>query len=300
MARAAAASSAPETALAVATSLTTDDVMAILQQSGMAPTGGTQFRRMRLDGGMLVTLDAQGQTEEMFPPKMNKGVPLPSLTVRIVEPPDYYNAFWLGPEVDDRGNPTNGFDPQRIGRPDLNKTFSRKYDDPGRHEYRSPSDEVFEQVAQATGKRGDFKGDIKVQIVPDDGVLTGEEPIFTLTLSASACLDWRGTSKNPSGGVVQEKNFIVQLAELAVEKAKEAGLSQDQQSQAVLDALTSLRLGGVVADVYLLRASNDDGSRTWTIPAFKPVHIESVDQTAALPATAPSGDLAVDPDDLPF
>ena len=275
----------PSTAVAVATPslLSAAELTALLQQSGDLSQPSSDFRRMRLDGGVLVTLDAQGEVEDMYPPKVVKGVAQPSVTVRIVEPPIYYNAFWLGPEVNDKGEPTRAFDPNRIGRPELNKSFSKKYDDPAKQAAdNNPSNDVYDQVAAATGQRGDFRADIRLQVVPESGEMTGEEPVFTLTLSASAALDWRGTRKNPTGGVVQEKNFIVQLAEFAATAASEAGGDAAAQQKAVLDAMTSLRLGGVVADIYLLRASNTDGSNTWTIPAFRPVHVEYGTEAPAL------------------
>lgn len=275
----------PTTAVAVATPqvLSATELTALLQQSGNLSKPSSDFRRMRLDGGVLVTLDQQGETEDMFPPKMVKGVPQPSVTVRIVEPPVYYNAFWLGAPKPGESERAGSFDASIIGHPDWNGRFVKKYDNPADQAADEYADlNAYETVAAHTGQRGQFKGDIKVQIVPESGELTGEEPVFTLTLSSSAALDWRGTRKNPTGGVVQEKNFIVQLAEFAANAAAEAGGDAAAQQKAVLDAMTSLRLGGVVADIYLLRASNEDGSNTWTIPAFKPVHVEFGTEAPAL------------------
>lgn len=286
----------PGTAMVAApTTLSTADLMATLQQSGMVQTSQSTFRRMRLDNGVLVAYDSQGEVVEQFPPRYKGKEPLPAVTLRIVEPPVYYNAFWLGAEFDDKGQPTGATDPNRIGRPDLNKTFSKHYDDPNKQaEDKNPSNEVYDLLCAATGSRGGFKADVQVQIVPDSGELTGDEPIYTLTLSSSSALDWRGTRKNPTGGTVQEKNFIVQLAEMAVEQAVEAGADAHGQQKAVLDAMTALRLGGVVADTYLLRDQNTDGSRSWTVIAFKPVHIEFPETVAAL------SDPEVNSDDIGF
>jgi hypothetical protein len=288
------------TTAVVPTSISADTIKELLQQSGMLSQATSNFRRMRLDGGMLVTLDAQGEVEDMFPPKIVKGEPQPSLTVRIVEPPVYYNAFWLGPEVDEKGRPTGAVDPNRIGHPELAKSFSKKYDDPAKQaEDKGQSNEFYDELEQVTGKRGAFRADVQLQIVPDSGELTGEEPIFTLSLSASAALDWRGTRRNPTGGVVQDENFIVQLANFAVTQVIEAGGDDNAQKTAVLNAMTALKLGGVVADIYLLRASNDDGSNTWTIPAFKPVHVEMPEAPA--PALSATTDAATEsPDDIGF
>lgn len=280
------------------TAISSADITALLQQSGMLSQASTGYRRMRLTGGILYTLDAQGEVEDMFPPKMEKGVTKPSLTVRIVEPPIYYNSFWFDRETDDKGRVQGKgvVDPNRIGRPDLMKNFSKKYDDPEKQATlaNSDADKVFDQIAEATGKRGDFKADVQVQIVPESGEMTGEETIYTLTLSGTAALDWRGTRKNPTGGVAQEKNFIVQLAELAVSEAVAAGADANGQGKAVLDAMTSLRLGGVVAEIYLISVTSDDGSMTWTIPAFKPVHIEPATGDAPALTATTGGDIASD------
>lgn len=287
-------------AVAVPQTLSPAELAALLQQTGDLPQASSDFRRMRLDGGMLVTLDSQGEVEEMFPPKFVKGVPQPALTVRIVEPPVYFNAIWLGAETDERGQPTGAVDPNRIGRPDLNKMFSKRFDDPSKQAAdRSPANDVYDDLVAVTGNRGGFKADLKVQVVPESGQMVGDEPVFTLTLSSSSALDWRGTRKNPTGGVVQEKNFIIQLAEFAASAAAEAGGDAGAQQLAVTNAMTALRLGGVVADVYILQAQNEDGSRKWPVIAFKPVHVEPLEEAPALEA---GGDepLAQDPDDIGF
>lgn len=281
----------------VPTALSADQLTALLQSQGYLTKATSDFRRMRLDGGVLITQDAQGETEDMYPPKIVKGVPQPSVTVRIVEPPKYFNAIWLGPEVDDKGEPTRAFDPSRIGRPELTKSFSKKYDDPADQAKDSnPANEVYDQIVAQTGKRGDFKADIRLQVLPEDGEFKGDEPVFTLTLPASSALDWRGARRNPTAGTVQEKNFIVQLAEFAVAQAVEAGADEAGQAQAVVNAFEALRLGGVVADIYLIRDTNADKSFTWTVIAFKPVHVELPETPRALPA-----DAAVDGnEDVPF
>lgn len=293
-----------ETAVAVATptTLTPQELTKLLQANGDLAQSTSQFRRMRLDSGVLVTLDGQGNTEDTYPPRVVKGQALPSLTVRIVDPPRYYMAHWLGAEVNERGESTRAFDPTRINRPDLMKSFSRKWDNPADQAAdNNPANAAYEDVVSASGSRGSWKGDMKVQIAPEGGAFTGEEPVFTLTLSASSCLDWRGTSRNPVAGVVQETNFLVQLAMFAANIAAEAGGDEDAQRLAALQAQDALRLGGVVADVYILTAQNDDRSRSWPVIAFKPVHVEFPDPNRALPEPeAKSDDPAIDSENLPF
>ena len=283
------AAPAVSTAVVPAT-LSNEELMALLGQAGMTAKGGdSNFRRMSLKGGILIT-DPGQPDEESWPPT-KRG---PTMTVRIVKPPIYYNSFYLD-EKEENGS----IDARRIGRPDLNGKFVKKYDDPAEQAADGFSNvEVYEDLTTATGSRGSFKGDIQLQIVPESGELTGEEPVYTLSLSTTGALDFRGTSKNPAGGVAQEKNFIVQLAELAANKAAEDGVDP---SKAVLDAMTSLRLGGVVAEIYLRQTSNKDGSQTWTVPCFVPVHIEPVSALPELESgNTETGDDSGTSDDIPF
>lgn len=288
------AAPAASTAVVPAT-LDHDELMALLGQTGMLPKGSdSTFRRMSLVSGSLVT-DPGQPDEETWPPT-KRG---PVMVVRIVKPPIYYSSFYLH-ESEENG----AIDARKIGRPDLNGKFVKKYDDPAEQEADEWSNvEVYDDLSRITGRRGSFKGDIQLQIMPESGKFTGDEPIYTLSLSTTSALDFRGTTKNPEGGVAQEKNFIIQLAELAASQAAETGADRAGVAQAVLQAMTSLKLGGVVAEVYLTLQSNEDKSRTWTVVSFRPIHIEQItgEDAPALPEGDP---VAVGPetnsDDIPF
>jgi hypothetical protein len=112
-------------------------------------------------------------------------------------------------------------------------------------------------------------------------------------MSTTGALDFRGTTKNPQGGTVQDKNFIVQLGEFAMAKAEELG---KDPRQAIVEALTALRLGNVIAQIYLLQASNPENGNVWTVPAFRPIHVEFDAPQAAIGA----GDDTASPDEIPF
>ncbi len=281
----------PVTAV-VPASLDHDELMAMLGQAGMLPKPSEgNFRRMSLTSGSLVT-DPGTPEEESWPPT-KRG---PTMTVRIVKPPIYYNAFFMA-----ENEANGGINANRIGRPELNGRFAKKYDDPAEQAADDFSNlEAYEDLARVTGKRGAFKADIQLQIVPESGEMLGTEPIYTLALSTTSAMDFRGTSKNPSGGVVQEKNFIVQLAEFARAQAIEQGLDKDGQTTAVLNAMTALRLGGVVAEIYLVLTSNEDKSNTWTVVAFKPVHIELGEEQPALASGEVADDFVTTGDDIGF
>lgn len=269
-----------------------EELMAILGQSGMTPKGGSDFRRMTLAAGMLIT--DQGQPNEESWPPAKKG---PTMTVRIVKPPVYYSAFWIA-ETHEPGR-DNQIVASDINRPDLAKRFVKKYDDPeeqANDEYASLAD--YQYVEQAVGRRGQFKADIQLQIVPESGELTGDEPIYTLTMSTTSAIDFRGSTKDPSGGVVQEKNFIVQLAEFAMEQAKETG---EDPRVAVMNAMTALQLGNVVADLHLIQQRGDkDKSMVWWVIAFKPVYIGTAPKQEAIEAGPTPAEDTANPDDLPF
>lgn len=276
----------------VAEPLSNDDFMALLSQSGMIQQSTSDFHRMTLRSGMLVT-DAGTPKELLWPPtKQGKG---PAFLARVVTPPKYMNVFFLAEDERD-----GAFDARKVGLGELNGRFVKKYDDPNdQAEDTFANLEAYEAVARETGTRGKFRADIELQIVPEDGNMTGEEPIYTLSLNTTSALDWRGTKANPRGGIVQDTNFIVQLGELAMRQAAEAGGDSTAQKKAVLDAMTALRLGNVVAAVYIRQASNAQNGNTWSVVSFEPVHIALDEEVTALPDPAAAGP-EQNSDDIPI
>lgn len=261
------------------------NLMELLGQTGSVASEGEAFHRMSLEAGTIV-IDKGTDNEETFYPQKNG----PVLTVRIVEPPEYYYAIFMS------DTETNGaINAQRIGRADLNGGFSRKYDDPATQQERmNARNEIFDDIrAQMvnvidvrSGRpiKPAFKADMKVQIVPEDGNLTGEETTYTLTLAATSVFEWRGTSRARDAGFVSDTNFMVKLGQLAVQQAAENGADENDQTRAVIDALTSLRMGGVIADLYILKAQNQEKTNSWNIVSFTPVHIEPPVEAPALGA----------------
>lgn len=267
-------------AVATVTPLSTSDIADLLGESGDLTSGGS-FHRLTLKAGILVT--DQG---DMYP---GKGMKEPAMVVRIVAPPVYYNAWFLTSKKD-RENDGN-YDPNLIGRPDLEGRFAKKYDDPnaGSRDQWANTD-AYDLIEAQSGKRGKFKADIDLQILPANGQFVGNEPIYTLTLSTTGAIDFRGSSKDKTKGVAQDKNFIVQLAEFALAELLEKTPEADAftQKKAVMDAMTALKTGNVVAGLYLPLVTSDDGSMSWTLPAFKPVFINETEEHGLLEAPAPA------------
>lgn len=285
---------APAANAVVPQPLSNEEFMALLGQTGMLASGGGEFHRMTLRAGMLVT-DANTPQEEQWPPTdRGRG---PAFLARIVKPPTYFNTFFC---AEDEKN--GAFDARKIGRGDLNGKFVKKYDDPADQAADPYANlEGYEAVSSYLGTRGQFKGDILLQIVPEGGQLTGEEEIYTLTLGTTSALDFRGTSNNPQGGIVQDKNFIVQLGEFAMKKTLEENpnASKGDLQKAVLDAMTALRIGNVVAAVYIRQASNAQNGNTWSVISFQPVHVELGGELPALPDPVATGP-EQNGDDIPF
>lgn len=253
------------TALAVAGDvLSSADLTALLQQSGWSEVSfGDKPHRLKLSNGLLVTDDG-----EMFVYNPKKP-DVPAMTVRIVKPPEEYWGMYISEQ-----------NARAFGDDSLGNTFSKSYvlSDPNRKVW--PSDQAFEALKNAGlfdeyGKplKPSWKADIIVQIMPDDGILKGTEPHYVLTLSTTSLIEFKGTSRDPEAGSVSEKNFIRKLSEFAIDSAGEG-----DQRKAVLDALTSLTLGGVAAEVRTLPAENKELGRTWTVISFDPIHIEPMQE----------------------
>jgi hypothetical protein len=243
---------APSKALTVAKELSPDELTELLQQSGWAEkSSGEAPLRMKLDGAMLTTPD--GGMYVYNPTKPN----VPALTVRIVKPPEEYWAIWVDAAA-----------AASIDRMDLKDTFSKKFVNPDPSRRVWDSDEAFESLRDA-GNKASWKADILLQIVPDSGVLTGDEPIYTLTMSTTSLIEFKGASRSPLEGSVSDQNFITKLSNMA---ATAEGVTDPRK--AVMDALTSLTLGGVVAEVRILRAENKELNRIWSVVSFDPIHIE--------------------------
>jgi len=252
--------------LVVSTGVTNADITALLQQQGWAEksTGGTR-QWLKFANGRLVTPD--GETF-MYNPSKPK---VPACTVRIVKPPESYKGYFITDKV-----------AALIGQPELAGNFSKKYDVPDANRQVWDSDLAYDDIDRlaktgtvfddVTGRplKSQWKGDMLVQIFPDSGSLTGEEPIYTLSLPATSLVEFRGSYRDPSAGSVSEFNFIHKLAQFAAGGVE----GEVEQNKAIIAAMTSLTLGGVAADVRILPAENKETKTSWSVLSFDPIHVE--------------------------
>jgi hypothetical protein len=239
------------------TPLTPDEISAVLAGAGAIDEEGEQFLRIKIDGTNFVSDDEIWMTN----PKTGE----PAFTARLLQGPMQYQSFWFTPEA-----------AVEADRPDMaNKFCKSHYDNPQENRERGTNGAScracpFNPFGNEYPKCS-WKGDIQFQIIPDDNVMKGDEPVWTLTLSTTGMIEWRGTRKNQTGGSATDANFMNKLANLALEKAPEWGIEPEQ---AIIAALTSLNGGGVAAEFRAMRMTNEQSGNTWSVPSLTPVHIE--------------------------
>jgi len=249
------------------------DLTAFLQQSGWAPKpSGEALPRMKLNGNTIETPDGGMYLYNPSKPK------IPAFTARIVKPLDEYWAIYLSEA-----------NAQAIGYPDLGNTFSKKYitHEDGRKIWES--DELFDQIKSTPGLVDNFgkplkpswKGDLLVQIVPDDGQMKGDETPYILSLSTTSVIEFKGASKSPEKGVVSDFNFMQKLCQYAMDSSEDR--SREALQRTITQALTSYTLGGVVAEVRIMKAENKDMGTNWSVIVFDPVHVEPMFENDLLP-----------------
>lgn len=254
-------------ALTTAKDLTQDELNKLLQGAGYASAPGERQHRLNLKGQVFTASD----TNEMY--VYNPKQPtVPAFTVRIVKPLEEYWAIWIDDNI-----------ARQFGRADLANTFSKNYITPNPDRRLWPSDEAYDELKTHIGEYNDqygnpmkaaWKADLLVQIVPEDGNLVGDETQYALTLSTTGVIEFRGTSKEVEKGAVSDLNFMQKLLRFGMEKAPEG----TEKNRAVLDALSSYAMGGVVAEVRVAQMSNKEKNQTWTVPVFDPIHIEPMQQ----------------------
>lgn len=240
------------------------ELTSFLQKAGYAAAPMSErMPRLSLKNGRLETDDG-----EMFVYNPSKPA-VPAMTVRIVKPLEEYYAIYISEE-----------NARIMGRTELANTFSKKFmvHDDSRRVW--DSDLAFEDIKNYPGLVDNFgkalkpawKGDVLVQIVPEDGKLTGSEPVYILTLSATSVVEFKGSYSAPEKGYVSDHNFMQKLSLYAMDASTDR--SKEALMRAITSALTSYTMGGVVAEVRILPAENKDMGTTWSVVSFDPIHVE--------------------------
>ena len=238
--------------------LSPEEITAILAGMGAVDEEAEQFNRIKVDGTNFVSDDDIWMTN----PQTNE----PAFTARLLAPPVQYQSKWFDAEsaayADRPDMAKGGFCKSHYDNPQENREFGTNG--------ASCRACVFNPFGDGSDKCS-WKGDVQFQIIPDDGVMQGDETVWTITLSTTGMIEWRGTRKNQTGGTATDKNFMHRLAELSLQMSPEWGL---EPNAAIMQGLTSLNGGGVAAEFRAIRVTNEKSGRTWSVPSLNPVHIE--------------------------
>lgn len=265
--------------LAVLGDFTAEDITAALQREGALDETSERFERVRVDGSTFVATDENIWVSN---PKTSE----PAFTARLMGPPAQFQAFWFTPELAAQANRDDmaegGFCKSYYDNP----AEAREYGTNGA----SCRSCMFNPFGDSRPKCS-WKGDIQFQVVPEDGVLTGDETVYTMTLSTTGMIQYKGTRKAPNAGTVTDKNTMFLLAELAIKNAADWG---QQPQEAIRTALNALNEGLVAANFRIMRATNENNGQTWSVPVIEPVHIE-VPNVEAKPALEAGEDPYADP-----
>jgi hypothetical protein len=245
-----------------------EELSTILANAGAIEQPSETFSRLRLEGPNFVAEDNAWQT-----PIKGGG---PALICRIVAPPEEYQAKWFtdaDAQLGDRPDMAGGkFCKSRFGVPSEAREFGTNG--------ASCRTCIFNPFQRDYQNKCAWKGDVRVQPFPDgpDPELSGDEPIYTLTISTTGMIEWKGTASSNMRGSVSERNFIARLGQFAITNAKDIWdidpTSRMGAEQAIMRGLGALNAGLVAAELRSLKMVNEERGREWYVPSFVPIHIE--------------------------
>lgn len=278
---------ADENAVAAVTApLSPEDITAVLAASGAIDEADMGYIRMKVQGTNFVTDDDVWMT--------NVKTGEAAFVGRLLAPPVQYQGFYFDAAT-----------AEKAGRPEMAKRFCKShYNNPNENRQHgtngAPCRPCIVNPFGTTSPKCSWRGDLNFQMVPEDGPMTGDEPIFSITLSLTGMIEWKGTRKNPNGGSVSDKNFMYKLAELSLISAEEWGVTQEQ---AIITGLSALNEGLVAAEFRSLDAHNEESGFDWNVISLTPIHVQQPQATPAIESgeDSPGDEAATENfDDLPF
>jgi hypothetical protein len=250
------------------------DLDAALVRAG-ATEERTHVNRIKVEGLNFIV---PGNDDEAWATPLKGGGP--AMVCRLTGGVSEYQAKWFDEAATiqaDRPEMLKSFCKSRIGIPGEDREFGT-----GKTSCRECPFNPFDKSAK---NKCSWKGDIEVQPFPegDEPELTGEEPIYTLTLNTSAMFKWKGPARDG------ETHFIKELTKFALVHAKELWdievLSDEDADRVINRALGALNAGRVAAELRSVKQVNEEYGREWYVPIFTPVMIdvsEADDQHALL------------------
>lgn len=144
--------------------------------------------------------------------------------------------------------------------------------------------------AEAKGKRCGWRARLEFRILnkQEDGTLNAtDDTLYTIDLSTTGVIEFKGTGRNPLEGSASPKSSIAELAELGYSKWGRPGIEK---------AKTLLDLGGVICELHIIQQAND--ARSWETPHFRPVEILELEEQKQLPPPPANEELTQE--EVPF
>lgn len=281
--------------LPAVTSMEPDEFTAVMIAAGFMspPMGGSGINRIKVAGSNLMLGDD-------IIASYNAKTKEPALIVQLLDEPVQYQSMWFEAPL-----------AMAVGRPNIADKYcrshfdtpseGRKYSEDGTscdscpvHPF-MPNERLPEEALKQSGaSKCSWKGDIEFRILEkqEDGTLAAtDETVYTMTLATTGMIEFQGSNSkngNPMAGSVSDENTKVRIAKLGLAKWGDQG---------ILKAATYLRLGGVIAELRLIPASNKDKNYNYVVPSFNPIEILEVTEPAALPEGSPE---TTDADAVPF
>lgn len=276
---------------------TEDEFTAALRESGFlaAATAGAEFNRLSIKGTNVTNGDD-------IIASYNQKTKEPALIVQLAGEPVQYQALWF-----DKDGEMASF----VERPHIAGKFCKSHFDDPKEARRYAEDGTScdecplhpfipakDLPILANGERAkkcSWKADIEFRILEkqDDGTFTiADKTIWTMTLSTTGVIEFIGSSSKKNDGMagsVSPENTMVRIAKLGMQKWGKEGIQK---------AKSYLSLGGVIAELHILPAHNEDRSRNWNVPSFNPIEILEVEDQPALTTAETVDDVSTS--DLPF
>lgn len=278
-----------------------DDVTAALRALGMIESAGGDGdypQRAKVEGSSIYLGD------DMY--VSNPKTKTPAMRVRLLAVPDEYQGVFIPEAL-----------AVIINRPDIADRYckshfgieneARKYAEDGTNcntcpigPFKKKTDlPVYLEDGNQKTRKCQWRAAVEFQVLDAEGAIT-DPTIWSIDLSTTSVIEFKGTAKEPMKGTVSELNFMQQLARFGAQS------NPENPAQGLRDALTGLPIGNVIADVYQLPKRSDDGSMSWYVTSFVPVDLlTDVEAPAAVieAVNEPKDVTPVDDtltDDLPF
>lgn len=241
------------------TMLSAEELMDILAKVGAVDEKreGYGAIRMKVTGNIFQTDDDVWMSN----PKTNE----PAFVARLLGPPEQYQAFWF-----DKARA------ERAGRPEMADRFCRsRYDHPDEaREYGTNGAPCRSCIFKPWGEERQhcaWKGDLRFQMVKEDGVMTGDEPVYEISLSTTSMVEWRGAGKDRKKGSATDKTFVLKLGDFMQNLAAEWEVSPQE---AVELGWVALNEGLVAAEFRIVQQTNEELGRTWSVVSLTPVFVQ--------------------------